>query len=156
MWLPGRGGFSPFPSHHVPTRPHLTAMFNKDYWKNKSHILRELRAIVSDHSLAVDHQRKVVKCTLGGGVVGSGGQTFTICGGFGLVLGVYVVPDTALSWGKQAMAEVIERHRAAGVQVNSSLLTLYLLMTKTFPRCLLLCTWTVPAAMASPASHHQR
>ena len=59
--------------------------------------------MVSDHSLAVDHQRKVVKRTLGGGVVGSGGQTqtFTICGDFGLVLGVYVVSDTGLSWAKK-------------------------------------------------------
>ena len=57
-------------------------------------------------------------------MVGHGGQTFTICGDFGLVCGIYVVPDTALSWGKQVMAEVIERHQAAGVQANSRLLTL--------------------------------
>ena len=79
--------------------------------------MRELRAILSSHSLAVDHQRKVVKRTLGGDVVGHGGQTFTICGDFGLVCGVYVVPDTALSWGKQAMAEVIERHKSVGAEV---------------------------------------
>ena len=58
--------------------------------------MRELCAILSDHSLAVDHQRKVVKRTLGGDVVGHGRQTFTICGDFGLICGVYVVPDTAL------------------------------------------------------------
>lgn len=60
------------------------------------------------------HQRKVVKRTLGGSVVG---QTFTICGDFGVVCGVYVVPDTALAWGKEAMAEVRERHTAAGVDI---------------------------------------
>ena len=45
-----RDGFPPFPSHYVPSRPHLTAMFVKDYWKNKLHIIRELRmrAIGSD------------------------------------------------------------------------------------------------------------
>ena len=78
--------------------------------------MRELRTIVSSHGLAVDHQRKVVKRTLGGGVVGSGGQTFTICGDFGLVCGVYVVPDTALS-----MSEVISRHESIEVAVPPSL-----------------------------------
>ena len=56
--------------------------------------MRELRAIVSNHSLEVDHQQKVVKRTLGCDVVGSGGQT---CGDFGVICGVYVVPDTALT-----------------------------------------------------------
>lgn len=112
--------FPPFPSHYVPCRPHLTATFVKDYWENKAHIKRELRAILSSHSLAVDHQRKVVKCTLGGDVVGHGGQTFT-CGDFGLACGVYVVPDTTLSWVKKAMDEVIDRHQASGVEVPQSL-----------------------------------
>ena len=112
-----RDAFPPFPSHYVPCRPHLTAVFVRDYWENKCHIMRELRAILSSHSLAVDYQRKVVKRTRGGDVVGRGGQSFTICGDFGLVCGVYVVPDTGLSWGKQAMAEVIERHTSVGVEV---------------------------------------
>ena len=112
----GNGDFPPFPSQYVPGRPHLTAVFVRDYWEHKPFILRELRATVSSHGLAVDHQRKVMKRTLGGGVVGQGGQTFTVCGDFGLVLGVYVVPDTALAWGKEAMAEVVERHEAAGVE----------------------------------------
>ena len=30
-----RHSFPPFPSHYVPCRPHLTAMFVKDYWENK-------------------------------------------------------------------------------------------------------------------------
>ena len=47
--------------------------------------------------------------------MGRGGQTFTICGDFGLICGVYVVPDTALSWVKKAMAEVIDRHESAGM-----------------------------------------
>ena len=50
-----------------------------------------------------------------------GGQTFTICGDFGVVCGVYVVPDTALSWVKNAMSEVIERHESMGVEVPQSL-----------------------------------
>ena len=116
-----RDAFPPFPPHYVPCRPHLTAMFVRDYWENKSHIMRELCTIVSGHSLAVDHQRKVVKRTLGGGIVGHGGQTFTICGDFGLICGVYVVPDTALSWAKKAMSEVIYRHESAGVEVPRSL-----------------------------------
>ena len=98
-----RDAFPPFPSHYVPCRSHLTAMFVRDYWENKSHIMGELRTILSNHSLAVDHQQKIVKCTLSGDVVGHGGQTFTICGDFGLICGVYVVPDTALSWAKKAM-----------------------------------------------------
>ena len=80
----------------------------------KPYIMRELRAMLSSHGLAVDHQRKVVKRALGGGVVGHGGQTFTTCGDFGIILGVYVVPDMALVWGKEAMSE---RHQAAGVNV---------------------------------------
>ena len=116
-----RDAFPPFPSHYVPGRPHLTAVFVRDYWENKPYIMRELRAMLSSHGLAVDHQRKVVKRTLGGGVVGRGGQTFTICGDFGIILGVYVVPDTALAWGKEAMEEVVERHQAAGVDVPNFL-----------------------------------
>ena len=107
-----RDSFPPFPARFVPGRPHLTAMC---YWENKPHIMREIRAALSNHGLAVDHQRKVVKRTLGGGVVGSGGQTFTICGDFGIVCGVYVVPDTALSWAKNAMAEVIDHHKSKKV-----------------------------------------
>ena len=103
-----RNAFPLFPSHYVPCRPHLTG---------------ELRAILSSYSLAIDHQRKVVKRTRGDDIVGRGGQTFTICGDFGLVCGVYVVPDTALSWAKTAMSEVIDRHKSAGVDVPRSLYT---------------------------------
>jgi hypothetical protein len=53
--------------------------------------MRELRTILSGHSLAVDHQRKVVKRTIGSDVVGHGGQSFTICGDFGLICGVHIV-----------------------------------------------------------------
>ena len=74
----------------------LTAMFVKDCWENKTYIMRELRAILSGHSLAVDDQRKVVKRTISEGVVCKGGQSFTICGDFGVICGVYVVPDTSL------------------------------------------------------------
>ena len=116
-----RDAFPPFPSHYVPKRPHLTAMFIKDYWQNKDGLLRELRAILSGHALAVDHQRKVVKRTIGGGVVGSGAQTFTICGDFGVVCGVYVVPDTSLTWAKEAMAEVIQRHEVVAADTPTFL-----------------------------------
>ena len=116
-----RDAFPPFPSHYVPSRSHITAMFVKDYWENKPHIIRELRAVLSNHTLAVDHQRKVVKRTLGGDMVGHGGQTFTICGDFGLICGVYVVPDTFLYWTKKAMSEVIDRHESVGAQVPRSL-----------------------------------
>ena len=76
---------------------------------------------VSSHSLAVDHQRKVVKRILPCDVVVSGGQTFTICGDFGVVLGVYVVPDTSLSWTKNAMEEVVECRKSLGIAVPQSL-----------------------------------
>jgi len=110
-----RNSFPSFPQHYIPGREHLTSMFVKDYWENKSYMMRELRNIVTCHSLAVDHQRKVVKRTRGGEVVGRGGQTFTICGDFGLICGIYVVPDTGLSWASKAMTEVVDRHEAAGL-----------------------------------------
>jgi len=69
----------------------------------------------------VDQQRKIVKRTLGGDVVGHGGQTFTLCGDYGLICRVYVVPDTALSWAKKAMSEVIERHEVMGEEVRRTL-----------------------------------
>ena len=77
MWLPAMLSL-----HSPPTTFLVDPMFVRDYWENKSHIMRELRSIVSSHCLAVDHQCKVVKRTLGGEVVGHGGQTFTICGDF--------------------------------------------------------------------------
>ena len=49
--------------------------------------------------------------------MGHGGQTFTICGDFGVICGMYIVPETALSWAKKAMSEVIGRHKSAGVEV---------------------------------------
>ncbi len=61
MNVAGRNDFPPFPSHYVPCRPHLTDIFVRDYYENKSHIMRELRATLSSHGLAVDHQRKVHK-----------------------------------------------------------------------------------------------
>ena len=79
--------------------------------------MRELRSTLSRHGLAIDHQRKVVKRTLGESLISSGGQTFTICGDFGLVCGVYVVPDTSLSWTEKAMSEVQERHESADVPI---------------------------------------
>lgn len=56
-------------------------------------------------------------------MVGRSGPTFTICGDFGLICGVYVVPNTALSWAKKAMEEVIDRHKSARVLVPKSLYT---------------------------------
>ncbi len=130
-----RDSFPSFPSHFVPSRPHITAMFLKDYWENKGHILRELRAVITNHGLAVDHQRKVIKRTAGGEVVGNGGQKFTICGDFGDVCGVYVVPDTSLSWARKAMEEVIERHKTAGGGVPK------------------VCIWIAAAVMGCLLSH---
>ncbi len=63
-----RDVFPPLPSHYIPCRPHLTLLFIRDYLDNKPYIMRELRTVLSSHSLAVDHQRKVIKRTLGGGV----------------------------------------------------------------------------------------
>ena len=60
-------------------------------------------------------------CKANSVIVGSGEQTFTVCGDFGLFCGVYVVPDTALSWVKKAMTDVIERHQWSGVGVPRSL-----------------------------------
>ena len=108
--------FPPFPSH-------LTSMLIKDYWQNKNHTMRELRATVINHALAIDHQRKVVKHTLGGGVVGMGRQTSTVCRDYGLVCGVYVVLGTSLSWAQNAMDEVIDCHRSIGLDVPRSLYT---------------------------------
>ncbi len=75
-----RDAFPPFPSHYVPCRPNLTAMFIRDYFENKPFIMCELRSTLSINSLAVDHQCKVVKRTRNGDIVGQGGRSFTICG----------------------------------------------------------------------------
>jgi len=75
-------------------------MFVKDYWENKPHIMRELWAVLSNHTLAVGHQRKV-KCTFGGS------WRADVHGDFGLICGVYAVPDTSFSWTKKAMFEMI-------------------------------------------------
>ena len=96
-------------------------MFVNDYLEHKPFVMRELRSMLSVSSLAVDHQRKLIKRTRGGAVVGQGGRTFTIYGDFGLVLGINVVPDTGLSWKKEAMSEVIERHSFAGAPLPSTL-----------------------------------
>ena len=62
-----------FPSYYIPCRLHLTTVVVHYYWENKPHLICELRAMLSSHSLAVNHQRKVVKRTIGSDVVGHGG-----------------------------------------------------------------------------------
>ena len=115
--------YPPFPRHYIPHRHHITSMFIKDYWLHKPYIMRELRSTLSRHGLVIDHQLKVVKRTLGESLISSGGQTFTICGDFGLVCGVYVVPDTSLSWTEKAMSEVQECHESADVPIPQFLYT---------------------------------
>ena len=131
-----RDGFLPFPSHYIPGRPHPTAIFVRDYWENISFIKRELRAILSSHSLAVDHQRKVVKRTRGGEVVGHGGQSFTICGDFGLVCGVYVVPDTALL-GRKPWRKLLSdmRQWELRCQNHSIWIVLAAMVSQAFANC---------------------
>ena len=63
-------------------------------------------------ALAVDHLRKVVKCTIGDRVVSSGTQAFIICGDFGVACGVNVVHDISHSW-----AEVLQQHQVAAKDV---------------------------------------
>ena len=55
-----RDDFPPFPSHYVPGRPHLTAVFVRDYWEHKPLILRELRATVSSSGLESCHDNNVM------------------------------------------------------------------------------------------------
>ena len=38
-----------------------------------------------------------------------------------MVLGVYVVPDTSQSWGKQGVEELVQQHTATGAPVPKSL-----------------------------------
>ena len=101
------------PPKYVPSDFHLTLIFLKDYQLHESWIMRELKAILSSSSLAVDHQRQVMKRTQARGILGTNGQTFTVVGDRNLVLGVYCVPDTSDKWVEPAMKEIVERHRAA-------------------------------------------
>ena len=75
-----RDSFPTFPSHYIPCRPRFTAMFVKDNLEHKPFVMLDFRSMLSVCSLAVDHQRKVIKRTRGSAVVCQGGQTFTTCG----------------------------------------------------------------------------
>ena len=53
--------FPPFPEEFCPSAGQLLNGFVHDFETERAHLLREMAALCSEHALAVDHQRKVVK-----------------------------------------------------------------------------------------------
>ena len=101
---------APLPSNPICfQRQCLTVMFVFDHWKHKPHLMHELRTIGSKVGMTWQWiTSETVKGMIGDGVVSSGVQTFNICCDMGVVCGVNLVPDTSLSWAKDAMAEVVQ------------------------------------------------
>ena len=86
----------------------VTVGFLRDFISVKPELLRELASLRSDRSMAIDHQRKVVKHAKGN----NGASSFTVCGDMGIVMGYYVVPDEGEKWLQDAMMELVKRHGA--------------------------------------------
>ena len=86
----------------------VTVGFIRDYITVKPELLREMASYKAEKSMAIDHQRKVVKHAVGN----NGSSSFTVIGDAGIMLGYYVVPDDGELWLKKAMLEIVERHGA--------------------------------------------
>jgi len=86
----------------------ITIGLLRDYLSTKDELLRELASLRSEISMAIDHQRKVVKHAVGN----NGASSFTVVGDGGILLGYYVVPDDGEQWLKHAMLEMVQRHGA--------------------------------------------
>ncbi len=90
--------------------------FIRDTVTVKDELLREMASLRSQKSMAIDHQRKVVKHAAGN----DGASSFTVAGDGGIVLGYYVVPNDGERWVKHAMLEIVHRH---GAVLNDDLKT---------------------------------
>jgi hypothetical protein len=91
--------FPQFPERWVASGAAIMAAFLRDFEINRADLCRELQSITTTSTLAVDHQRKVVKKVKKDHQEGeSGKQTFVICGDEGVILNYCVVPDTAAEW----------------------------------------------------------
>lgn len=104
--------FPEFPEDWVGKSPALLTAFIKDYFVEKPALMAELKSIVLENSLAVDHQRKVVKTAKKLPDLCSGSQSFTVVGDLGLIHNYVVVPDTGAIWIDKCMLEIGERHGA--------------------------------------------
>jgi len=90
----------------------LQRAFLADFQMHHADLCRELQTIRSQHTLACDHQRQVVKRVKQKGSIENGGtQSFVITGDLGLVLNYCVVPSTAEEWTHDALDEVCRRFK---------------------------------------------
>ena len=86
----------------------ITNAFLRDYVNHRDSLNREMASIKSVHTIAVDHQYKVVRKVKGKKAT----QSFSIMGDGGVALGYYAVPDTHGDWVHEAFMEIVERHGA--------------------------------------------
>ena len=86
----------------------LVRAFIRDYLSERDALLREMASLKSQHTMAIDHQFKVV-----GHAAGKKAKcSFLVVGDCGIALGYYAVPDDSLSWATLAMKELVARHGA--------------------------------------------
>ena len=84
----------------------LMRAFIRDYLSVRNGLNREMAALRSEHSIAIDHQAKVVKHAKGG----NASQTFAAVSDTGLVLAYVAVPNEDMAWVDLLMKEIVERH----------------------------------------------
>lgn len=101
--------FPAFPDDLVVKGHMLNRAKIKDHLVEKIWLQREMAALISEHTLAIDHQLKVVKSMKNAdGEIN--GQSFCVVGDGGVILSYVAVPDTSMKWAEPALKEVIERH----------------------------------------------
>ena len=108
--------FPDFPEEYVPKAAQLNKAFLSDFAIEKEWLKRELAALQTTTSLAIDHQVKLAKSVKAGDDK-SPCQTLSVVGDCGIVLAHVVVGSDSKQWSDPCIREVVARHGNAPPKV---------------------------------------
>ena len=101
--------FPAFPEEYVPKASQLNKAFLGDFAAEEEWLKRELAAIQTTTTLAIDNQVKVVKSAKAGDDK-SPRQSLSVVGDLGVVLAHVVVGSDSKQWSDPCIQEVVARH----------------------------------------------
>jgi len=108
--------FPDFPEEYVPKAAQLNKAFLSDFAIEEEWLKRELAALQTTTSLAIDHQVKLAKSVKAGDDK-SPCQTLSVVGDCGIVLAHVVVGSDSKQWSDPCIREVVARHGNAPPKV---------------------------------------
>ena len=98
--------FPSFPKRWPAKQEMLIRAFIRNYISVRPELNCEMASIRAEHSIAVDHQAKVVKRAQGHDAT----QSFTVVNEVGLTMAYCAVPNDEREWVHEVMKEIVERH----------------------------------------------